>query len=117
MEISALQRRDSHQQLIFENIHEADFNFRYPNINITEADRILHGQLANGNMIYGLDVTAKAWELVDAHRWIQMLRWPLIRWFTDLGYRLFAGLRHPIGRILGRRRNCNTAPGRRDKRG
>ncbi|HET8807658.1 MAG TPA: DCC1-like thiol-disulfide oxidoreductase family protein, partial [Methylophaga sp.] len=71
-------------------------------------DRALHGQLADGSMIYGLDVTAKAWALVDAHRWIQILRWPLIRWFTDTGYRLFARLRHPIGRLMGRDKTCDT---------
>lgn len=107
-EINALRARDNKQRLKFENIHAADFSYRYPYIDIVKADRALHGQLADGTMIYGLDVTAKAWSLVDAHRWIQMLRWPVIRWFTDIGYRLFAGLRHPIGKLMGRAKICDT---------
>ncbi|MEX1199485.1 MAG: DCC1-like thiol-disulfide oxidoreductase family protein [Methylophaga sp.] len=89
-EINALQARDIKQRLKFENIYAADFVYRYPYIDIVKADHALHGQLADGSMIYGLDVTAKAWALVDAHRWIQVLRWPVIRWFTDIGYRSFA---------------------------
>ncbi len=107
-EINALRARDSKQRLKFENIHATDFVYRYPYIDIVKADRVLHGQLANGSMIYGLDVTAKAWSLVDAHRWIQMLRWPVIRWFSDLSYCLFARLRHPIGRLMGRAKTCDT---------
>ncbi len=107
-EINALRARDSKQRLKFENIHAADFVYRYPYIDIVKADRVLHGQLADGSMIYGLDVTAKAWSLVDAHSWIQMLRWPVIRWFSDLSYRLFARLRHPIGRLMGCAKTCDT---------
>ncbi len=107
-EINALQARDIKQRLKFENIYAADFVYRYPYIDIVKADRALHGQLADGRMIYGLDVTAKAWALVGAHQWIQILRWPVIRWFTDMGYRLFAGLRHPIGRLMGRDKTCDT---------
>ncbi|MDX1573845.1 MAG: DUF393 domain-containing protein [Methylophaga sp.] len=106
-EINALQARDSLHQLKFENIYDDSFASRYPDIDIVKADRVLHGQLPDGSMIYGLDVTANAWKLVNAHHWIQMLRWPVIRWFTDIGYRLFAGLRHPIGRLMGRGKTCD----------
>lgn len=105
-EISALRARDPKQRLHFENIHAADFAYRYPYIDVSKADRILHGQLADGQLLYGLDVTAKAWALVDSHRWIQILRWPVIRWFADIAYRCFARLRHPIGRLFGRDNNC-----------
>lgn len=107
-EISALRARDRQQRITFENIYAADFARRYPAIDIVKADRTLHGQLADGTMIYGLDVTAKAWRLVEAHRWIQVLRWPVIRWFTDTGYLLFARLRHPLGRLLGRAKACDS---------
>ncbi|MDT8310533.1 MAG: DUF393 domain-containing protein [Methylophaga sp.] len=107
-EISALRVRDSQQRITFENIYADDFARRYPAIDIIKADRILHGQLADGTMIYGLDVTAKAWRLADAHGWIQILRWPVIRWFTDICYRLFSGLRHPVGRLMGREATCDT---------
>lgn len=107
-EINALRARDIKQRLKFENIYAADFIYRYPYIDVVKADRALHGQLADGSMIYGLDVTAKAWAMVGAHRWIQILRWPVIRWFADFGYRLFAGLRHPLGRLMGRDKSCDN---------
>jgi len=48
-------------------------------------------------------VTAKAWALVDHHRLLQVLRWPVIRWFADFGYLVFARLRHPIARLYKHR--------------
>lgn len=105
-EILALRARDEKKRLRFENIYAADFIYRYPYIDISSADRILHGQLSDGRMLYGLDVTAKAWALVNSHRWIQILRWPVIRWFADIAYRGFARLRHPIGRLFGRQSHC-----------
>ena len=58
---------------------------RFPHINPVEADRVLHGEWANGTLIYGLDVTQQAWALVGRHRWLKPLRLPLIRWFADFG--------------------------------
>ncbi|MCB2425666.1 thiol-disulfide oxidoreductase DCC family protein [Methylophaga pinxianii] len=102
-EITLLKKLDSKQQLHFEDIHATDFVYRYPYIDIVAADKRLHGQLANGQIITGLDVTAKAWALVDHHRLLQVLRWPVIRWFADFGYLVFARLRHPIARLYKHR--------------
>lgn len=100
-EISLLKQLDTRKKLHFEDIHAIDFVYRYPYIDVVAADKRLHGQLANGQIITGLDVTAKAWGLVDHHKWLQILRWPVIRWFADLGYLIFARFRHPIARLFG----------------
>ncbi|MCL5974609.1 MAG: DUF393 domain-containing protein [Gammaproteobacteria bacterium] len=100
-EIALLKRLDTRQKLHFEDIHAIDFVYRYPYIDVVAADRRLHGQLANGQIITGLDVTAKAWGLVGHHKWLQILRWPVIRWFADLAYLVFARFRHPIARLVG----------------
>lgn len=100
-EIALLKQLDTRQKLHFEDIHAIDFVYRYPYIDVVAADRRLHGQLANGQIITGLDVTAQAWNLVGHHRWLQILRWPVIRWFADLAYLVFARFRHPIARLVG----------------
>jgi predicted DCC family thiol-disulfide oxidoreductase YuxK len=62
--------------------------------------KILHAQNAAGEMIYGLDVTYAAGKTVGKHRWLKILRLPVIRIFADLAYKLFAKYRQPISRVL-----------------
>lgn len=99
-EIKQLKACDSDNQLIFEDIHAADFVQRYPYIDQVKANRVLHGQLGNGNLIYGLDVTCLAWKTVGKHRWLMILRWPVIRWFADLAYYIFARYRNRIANLF-----------------
>ena len=99
-EIDQLIAFDSDNQLSFEDIHAVDFVQRYPYIDKVEANKLLHGQLSNGDMIYGLDVTCMAWRTVGKHRWLSILRWPVIRWFADLAYVFFARHRNRISSLL-----------------
>ena len=99
-EIDQLKVLNRDDKLSFEDIQAEDFVERYPQIDKREANRILHGQLASGEMIYGLDVTCLAWKTVGKHRWLAILRWPVIRWFADLVYLFFARYRNtsrPLG--------------------
>lgn len=100
VEINQLRTYDSNNQLSFEDIHAPDFVKRYPYIDQVKANRILHGQLNDGEMIYGLDVTCLAWKTVGKHRWLSILRWPVIRWFADLAYLFFARHRNSISSLL-----------------
>ena len=100
MEINQLRAYDTDNQLLFENIHAPDFVKRYPYIDQVRANRILHGQLSDGGLIYGLDVTCMAWNTVGKHRWLSVLRWPVIRWFADLGYLFFARYRNSISGLF-----------------
>jgi len=99
-EINQLKTFDSKNQLVFQDIQSVDFLQRYPYIDKLEANRILHGQLSNGEMIYGLDVTCLAWKTVGRHRWLSILRWPVIRWFSDRVYIFFARHRNRISSLL-----------------
>ena len=107
-EMRELKTLDTQQQLNLENIHADDFSERYPHIDPIEADRILHGQLANGQVIQGLEVTCMAWKLVGKHKWMQALRWPVIRIFADLGYKFFAKYRHPISSFVTGKPRCTS---------
>ena len=75
-EITHLKKLDKHQKIAFENIHASDFTEHFPHICQQEADRMLHGQLPDGEVIYGLDVTYLAWALVGKRHWVAILRWP-----------------------------------------
>lgn len=99
-EINQLRLLDLNDRLRFEDLHAPDFMKRFPYIDPVHANRILHGQLENGQMIFGLDVTCRAWAAVGKHRWLAILRWPVIRWIADLCYLFFARYRHVISRFV-----------------
>ena len=104
-EINQLRAYDNGEQLLFEDINAVDFIQRYPYIDKIDANKLLHGQLSNGKLIYGLDVTCLAWKTVGKHRWLAILRWPVIRWFADISYRFFARYRNTISTLLMSKNN------------
>lgn len=99
-EMQQLKKADINQKIALEDINAADFDIRFPHIDKNRAMNILHAQDDAGEMIYGLDVTYAAWKTVGKHRWLKILRLPVIRLFADLGYTLFAKYRQPISRVL-----------------
>jgi len=107
-EMKLLRDLDTQKKLILEDIHAADFSERFPHIDPIQADKILHGQLQNGEVIKGLEVTCLAWKLVGKHKWMQVLRWPVIRLFADLGYLFFARYRHSISSFVTGKPRCTS---------
>ncbi|MFK7863900.1 MAG: thiol-disulfide oxidoreductase DCC family protein [Pseudohongiellaceae bacterium] len=105
-EMEMLKEYDAAGRLEFQDIHSADFSENYPTIDPIAADRVLHGQYEDGTMIYGLDVTHQAWRAVNKKPWIGVLRWPIIRWFADIGYRIFAKNRYSISWALTGKKRC-----------
>ena len=90
------------------DIHRADFDNLYPHVDKVQANSILQGQQDDGSMLYGLDANCKAWELVGRKRWLRILRWPVIRWFADLGYLFFAKNRSLISYLVTGKRRCSS---------
>ncbi|MBI3188764.1 MAG: DUF393 domain-containing protein [Gammaproteobacteria bacterium] len=107
-EMQQLKKLDKTGSLGFANLHDADFEERYPHIDKVYANRILHGQLDTGEILLGLDVTCKAWSLAGKHRWLAILRWPVIRILADSIYLLFARHRYRISYWLTGKPRCNT---------
>jgi predicted DCC family thiol-disulfide oxidoreductase YuxK len=99
-EMKQLKKADVKEKITLEDINAADFSERFPNVDKDSAMAILHAQNQAGDMIYGLDVTYQAWKTVGKHRWLFILRLPIIRFFADLGYNFFAKYRQPISRLL-----------------
>ncbi|MGK0249514.1 MAG: putative DCC family thiol-disulfide oxidoreductase YuxK [Oleispira sp.] len=99
-EMRQLKKADVKEQIILEDLNATDFSVRFPAIDKTSAMAILHAQNQAGDMIYGLDVTYQAWKTVGKHRWLFILRLPVIRIFADMGYTFFAKYRQSISRFL-----------------
>jgi len=107
-EMRHLHSRDRASKIAYEDIYAADFSARFPQIDQQAADRILHGQLADGQLIYGLDVTYQAWVLVGKRRWVAILRWPIIKPIADLTYLFFAKHRNRISKLLTGQSRCDA---------
>jgi predicted DCC family thiol-disulfide oxidoreductase YuxK len=114
-EMKHLLSLDIKQSIDLVDINQQGFEKKYPAINKQKADAILHGQLADGSIILGLDVTHKAWSLVGKGHWTSMLRWPLIRIFADLVYLIFAKYRHPLSRLFTGKSRCESCSLEREK--
>lgn len=105
-EMRKLKKLDGGRQMVFEDIHSDGFEQRYPAIDKTAADTILHAQTDRGEMLYGLDVTHAAWSLVGRGWLTAPLRWPGLRWFADKAYLFFARNRYRISRLLTGKARC-----------
>ena len=106
-EMRHLQNLDTEQKIAYEDINAPDFNRRFPYVDKLEADQILHGELAGGEMIYALDVTYCAWSLVGKRHWVAPLRWPVIKQIADYAYILFAKHRHRFSSLLTGQPRCD----------
>ncbi len=107
-EMRQLKAYDQAGRLKFVNLNDSGFSQRYPHIDPLRANRILHGQLETGEILQGLDVTHLAWSLVGKHKWLALLRWPLIRHLADAVYLLFARYRYSISYLLTGQSRCTA---------
>lgn len=110
-----LSRLDTEGVISLENIYAENFSERFPHIDQQRADQILHGQLANGEVIYALDVTYKAWTLVGKRHWVTILRWPVVKQVADYSYLFFAKYRGTISRLLTGSERCEMCSITRDQ--
>ena len=106
-EIRHLRRWNSAGRVVFVDINSPDFATRYPHIDPETAMAILHGQLADGRVITGVDVTVAAWEQVGKGHWVRWLKWPGVRRVSPALYRLFARNRHRLARLLTGTSRCS----------
>jgi predicted DCC family thiol-disulfide oxidoreductase YuxK len=108
-EMTALMRYDQRNAIELVDLSGGDWQARYPDIELSEAMRVLHAYEGQ-KLLLGLDVTAAAWKAVGKKPWVQVLRWPVVRWFADKFYIFFANNRYRIsGLLLGQQRCQNDA--------
>ncbi|MCG3863783.1 MULTISPECIES: DUF393 domain-containing protein [unclassified Photobacterium] len=107
------QLNEHHKKLQFEDILVPDFNQRFPDISKEKASSILHGLLTTQTgdeqqLLLGLDVTYKAWNLVGKKKWLKILRLPVIRIVADKAYLFFARNRYRISYLLTGKSRCSS---------
>ena len=112
-EMKQLRQLNTHQKLQFEDILLPDFNQRFPDISKEKASSILHGLLTTQTgdeqqLLLGLDVTYKAWNLVGKKKWLKLLRLPVIRIIADKAYLFFARNRYRISYLLTGKSRCSS---------
>lgn len=104
-EMQALRRYDSAERIRLVDLHGEVYREEYPQVCFDEAMRILHAE-QDGKILKGLDVTAAAWKAVGKKPWVQCLRWPVIRWFADRAYIMFANNRYRLSWLLTGQARC-----------
>jgi len=99
-EMQLLKAADKHNKIVLEDINAANFEQRFSHLTRQATMAFLHGQQDNGEMIYGLDVTIAAWQIVGRHKWLKLLQLPGIHYLARQSYKVFAKYRKPIARLM-----------------
>ena len=107
-EMAQLRQIDKQGVLQLVDIQLADSQALYPQIDFSEASRILLALTADGRLLRGLDSTHAAWSAVGLGYRTAWLRWPVIRWFADWAYLYFAANRYRISYWLTGQARCDN---------
>ena len=107
-EMTKLKESDSRGFIDLIDINLSDFNDRHPEINREKALKILHGKLSDGSILLGLDVTHYAWKSVGKHRWIALIRMPVLKQISDLIYLAFAHNRYWLSFLFTGKKRCDV---------
>jgi predicted DCC family thiol-disulfide oxidoreductase YuxK len=108
MEIKHLKKIDLQNNLTFVDIMASDFSEHYPQLDWQALDDRIHGMCEDGTLLIGLDATHRAWSEVGKGWVYAPLRWPVIRFFADKAYILFAKNRHKISYWVTGKKRCET---------
>ena len=109
-EMDKLKSYDKDNNLIFEDIQKPDFESRFPELIWQDLNDRIHGQLQDGTMVTGLDVTYLAWKHVGKGWVYAPLRWPIVRLLADAFYVFFARYRYTISYLLtGKKRGSSCS--------
>lgn len=105
-EIAKLKAYDQKGLLRFEDIQIPDFSVRYPHLCWQSLNDRIHGELEDGTLVTGLDVTCLAWKAVGKGWVYAPLRLPFIKWFADGFYLIFARYRYTFSYLLTGKKRC-----------
>ncbi|MGR5058553.1 thiol-disulfide oxidoreductase DCC family protein [Vibrio rotiferianus] len=106
-EMKALKQRDAKQQIKTVDIYSEAFA-AYPQIDHEQANTILHALNEKDELLLGLDVTHRAWQLVGRSWLYAPLRWRIIKPVADWLYLKFASNRYRVSYLLTGRSRCNN---------
>ncbi|MFV8454425.1 thiol-disulfide oxidoreductase DCC family protein [Vibrio owensii] len=106
-EMKALKQRDAKQHIITVDIYSEAFA-AYPQIDPEQANTILHALNDKGELLLGLDVTHRAWQLVGRGWLYAPLRWRAVKPVADWLYLKFAKNRYRVSYWLTGTSRCNN---------
>ena len=89
-EIKFLRRKDKHDRIRFTDIAASDFSAAELGKSHGELMAEIHGRLADGTFVKGVEVFRNLYEAVGFGPVVMATRLPVIRQILDLGYWAFA---------------------------
>lgn len=101
-EVEWLKRRDRRDRLAVVDIAAPEFDPARFGLTPAQVVAELHGVLPDGTVTRGMESMRRAWAAVGLGALMAPTGWPVLRVFCDLGYRVFARYRVPMGRLFGR---------------
>ena len=101
--IDWLQRRNRQLRVSFEDINSPQFDPAGYGLTREQVMGAIHGVLADGTVIRGMEVIRRAYAAVGLGWIMAPTAWPGMRQLTDRLYALFARYRVPMGRLFGRK--------------
>ena len=108
-EMNQLKKLNTEGNLSFVDIMDEEFESNYPELDWQALNDRIHGMCEDGTLLVGLDATHRAWSEVGKGWVYAPLRWPVIRFFADKAYLLFAKNRYKISYWLtGKKYPCST---------
>ena len=106
LEVRWLQRRDKRGRLVFEDISTPEFDASLYGLTREDVMGVMHGVFPDGRIVSKIEVFRQAYHAVGLGWLVGPIGWPVLRWFFDVLYALFARYRVSLGRIFGR--VCDT---------
>jgi predicted DCC family thiol-disulfide oxidoreductase YuxK len=89
-EIRMLQRRDTRARIRFTDIAAPGFDARELGLAPATMMKKIHGRLADGTIIEGVEVFRQLYDAVGFHRLASASRWPGVSQALDVAYTVFA---------------------------
>jgi predicted DCC family thiol-disulfide oxidoreductase YuxK len=88
------------------DIAAADFDPSVYGLTQHAVEAELHGVRPDGTVTVGMESVRASYTAAGVGWLMAWTAWPVLRWLSDLGYRIFARYRVPLGRVFGR--SCDT---------
>jgi len=101
-EVQWLQRLNRHGRLAFEDVSSSSFDPSQYRATRGELLGVIHGVFPDGRIVRKVEVFRAAYRAVGLGWLLAPTGWPVLRWFFDGLYALFARYRVPMGRLFGR---------------
>jgi predicted DCC family thiol-disulfide oxidoreductase YuxK len=102
-EVRWLQKRNGKGRLAFEDVSAPGFDAAQFGTSREELLGVIHGVLPNGQIVRRMEVFRQAYCTVGLGWLLAPTGWPVLRWFFDGLYAVFARHRIRIGELFGRK--------------